>query len=90
MDAQQLAIVSGEFAKRKKSTGLAYVLLLLFGMPGVHRFYVGSTGWGIIYLCSLGLVGFGILWDLAKLASMVQQKNEAMESQIVMEVLAAR
>lgn len=35
---------------KKKSKGVAYVLWLLLGGIGAHRFYTGHTGTGIIYL----------------------------------------
>ncbi len=40
------------------------ILCLFLGWAGIHRFYVGKTGTGILYLCSFGLVGFGWLFDL--------------------------
>ena len=46
MSAQQLMVLQSEMANRRKSTGLAYVLLLFLGGLGLHRFYLGSTGPG--------------------------------------------
>ena len=41
----------------KKSTGVAYLLWLLFGILGVHRFYLGRTGSGLtILLLTLGSI----------------------------------
>ena len=38
-------------------------LLFFFGFFGVHRFYVGKTKSGILYMGTMGLLGVGILWD---------------------------
>lgn len=38
-------------------------LLLLFGFWGVHRFYVGKTRTGILFLGTMGFLGMGVLWD---------------------------
>ena len=43
----------------KKSTGVAYILLVLCGLVGVHQFYLGRILHGVIYLVSW--LSFGIL-----------------------------
>ena len=51
-----------------KNTGklqiVAFILCLLLGLLGIHRFYLGYTGMGVIYILTLGLFGIGWLIDL--------------------------
>jgi TM2 domain len=47
-----------------KSQIVAFLLCLLLGLIGIHRFYLGYTGTGILYLLTLGLFGIGWLIDL--------------------------
>ncbi len=48
----------------EKSRLVALLLCLFVGYLGIHRFYVGKTGTGILYLFTGGLLGFGALVDL--------------------------
>ncbi len=47
-----------------KSQIVAFILCLLLGLIGVHRFYLGYTGMGLLYLFTFGLFGIGWLIDL--------------------------
>ena len=47
-----------------KSKWKALVLCLLFGIVSAHKFYEGRILLGIVYLCTLGLFGIGVLIDL--------------------------
>ena len=59
----------------QKSTATAYLLWFFLGVLGIHKFYLGKTGIGVLYLFTLGLLGFGTLYDLFTLPSQVRQAN---------------
>lgn len=46
-----------------KSRWAAFFMCFFFGYLGVHKFYVGKTGSGILYLLTFGLFGIGWLID---------------------------
>ena len=50
--------------KSQKSKTIAGLLCFFLGELGIHRFYVGKVGTGILWLCTAGLFGIGWLIDL--------------------------
>jgi TM2 domain-containing membrane protein YozV len=62
-----------------KSVGAAYGLwaLGLIGLAGFHRFYLGKSGTGILWLLTVGLFFIGTLVDLFTIPSQVKAVNAA-------------
>ncbi len=58
-----------------KDTLVAYLLLIFLGFTGAHRFYLGSTGMGLLYLCTCGLCGVGYWVDLFLVPGLVRVAN---------------
>jgi TM2 domain-containing membrane protein YozV len=54
---------------------LTWILLTFLGVFGVHRFYMGKIFSGLIYLCTLGLFGVGILYDFLTLNEQISRSN---------------
>lgn len=52
------------FAAGPVDYSLAWILLIFLGLFGIHRMYMGKWVTGIIYLLTLGLFGFGYVYDL--------------------------
>ena len=52
-----------------KSRGIAFVLAMLLGVFGAHRFYVGKTGSGIAMIFTLRGLGIWYLYDVIMIAS---------------------
>lgn len=59
------------------STGLGYGLwcACLAGACGIHRFYLGKTGTGLLWFFTIGLFGFGQIIDLIRMKSLVRDAN---------------
>lgn len=58
-----------------KNYTLGWVLLTFTGFLGFHRFYLGKIGTGLIYLCTLGLCGIGIIYDYWTLNEQISSTN---------------
>lgn len=46
-----------------------FLLCLLLGWLGIHRFYVGKIGTGILWACTLGFLSVGVIYDLVLIAT---------------------
>ena len=55
--ANYVAVTSDK--KRK----VALLLCIFLGWLGFHLFYVGRIGKGLLYMCTFGLCGIGVLID---------------------------
>ncbi len=58
-----------------KDTFITYLLWFFLGVFGVHQFYMGKIGRGILYLLTAGVFGIMIIWDLFTIPAQVRQVN---------------
>lgn len=62
-DSENGEITVAEPAKNEYSRAAAAIICFFFGGFGIHRFYVGKVGTGILWLLTGGLFGIGSLVD---------------------------
>lgn len=58
-----------------KSTGKAYLFLILTGGIAGHLFYLKKYKRAILYIFTIGLLGLGLLYDWVTLAKQVDRYN---------------
>ena len=54
---------------------VGWLLLTYLGLFGIHRFYTGRWITGIIWLCTGGLLGIGLLYDLWTMNGQIDEQN---------------
>ena len=54
---------------------LAWIFLTFLGVFGIHRFYMGKIFTAILYLCTGGLLGIGLIYDTLTLNTQVEEVN---------------
>ena len=64
------------YAPGQYDYSLAWVLLILTGVFGIHRFYLGKYISGAIYLMTFGLFGLGFIYDFFTLNAQIADENE--------------
>lgn len=52
------------FIQGKVDYSVAWILLVFLGPFGIHRMYMGKWVSGILYLCTLGFLGIGVIYDM--------------------------
>jgi len=66
---------SDEYAQRL-TTSDALILAFPCGLFGFHHWYLKQRGWAVLYLCTLGLLGCGFLYDLFRMPCLVAEANK--------------
>lgn len=97
MSIQHEILIEQKVSNNKKSTGVAYLLLIFFGGLGAHRFYLNQTLSAITILLStifsfafLPLLAIPVIWcflDLFLIPSMVNKYKEKLRQDARLEVL---
>jgi len=54
---------------------IAWVLLTFLGIFGIHRFYLGKWGTGLLYLFTCGFFLIGVIYDYWTLNDQITQEN---------------
>ncbi|MFE3825927.1 MMPL family transporter [Streptomyces sp. NPDC059092] len=62
-EASAVAPAEPPAGHRRASVGIAYLWWFPLGLFGAHHFYLGRTRRGVLYLCTVGLLGIGWLID---------------------------
>jgi len=68
-----------EEASSGRSRWVAFFLCLFLGWLGIHRFYTGKVGTGIVYIFTFGLFTIGWIADLALIAGGGFTDNEGLK-----------
>ncbi|MBS1955301.1 MAG: NINE protein [Cyanobacteria bacterium SZAS-4] len=92
LSSKDLGVLTFEFNRRKKNVGTAYLLCILVGGLGCHKFYLKRSGEGIVYAVML-LTSWAILpgilltvllfVDLLSLPKQVDSVNEQLKKEIL-------
>ena len=65
----------GRFIAGPVDYNISWILLTFLGLFGIHRFYMGKIFTGLLYLCTAGVFGLGILWDFLTLNEQLSDVN---------------
>ncbi len=65
-----------KFSDGEINFNLAWILLTFLGVFGVHRFYMGKWGTGLLYLVTGGLLLGGVVYDYWTLNDQITEVNE--------------
>ena len=56
--------LNSTYMGKEKNKWVSFFLCLFLGAIGIHKFYEGKIGMGILYFFTCGLVGIGVIVDL--------------------------
>lgn len=64
------------FTAGRYDYSVAWILQTFLGIFGIHRFYLGKWGTGLLWLLTGGLFGLGWLYDFLTLNGQVSERNK--------------
>ncbi|HEY6881509.1 MAG TPA: TM2 domain-containing protein [Polyangiales bacterium] len=67
---------ANDFQVGRYNYSVGWLLLVFLGYLGAHRFYIGKWGTGLLYLCTGGLLGLGVLYDILTFNDVLSEANE--------------
>ena len=63
------------FSSGSYDYSVAFILHFFLGLFGIHRFYLGKWGTGLIFLLTGGLFGIGYIYDILTLNDQINELN---------------
>lgn len=63
------------YARGRYDYSVAWILQTFLGPFGIHRFYLGKVGTGLLWLLTGGLLGMGYVYDFFTLNEQIDEKN---------------
>ena len=86
--AQQFAIA---YRQRRKEPQTILVLAVVGGVviPGLHRFWLGQVGIGLLFLCTWGLLLVGTITDVIKHKELAFSYNRQLARRIASNLISA-
>lgn len=65
---------------------LIFALIGLFGIAGIHRFFVGHIGMGILYFLTAGLCFIGTIVDMINFKNFAFEYNRKIAQEVMREL----
>jgi len=85
MDEDQLRQFAGIYRARRRDPQNVLIMCVLgfIGLAGIHRFYLGQIGMGILFFFTAGLCYIGTIIDLVNYKEKTLEYNDKVANEIV-------
>lgn len=99
MNLEEKTYIESQVANKGKKTGIAYILLILLGRFGAHRFYLEKTGSAVGLLLLTLLTGWmtffipSLIWiivDACLIPGYINENNEKIRREATNEIKTIR
>lgn len=88
LNEEQLEVFKATYRARRKDPLLFLILALLglFGVAGIHRFFAGHIGLGLVYIFTFGLCFVGTIVDMINYKTFSFEYNRKQALQILQDL----